>query len=79
MTIAQSMLDVLCCLRHCLNTCTCTYVHINMCKFIVLLHAASKVVMMKQCSGKIVVKSKNSLYKLIIPYQASVLHGLVLL
>ena len=43
-----------------------------------LLLVASKVVMMKQCSGKIVVKSKNSLYKLIIPYQASVLHGLVL-
>jgi len=44
---------------------------------VLLLHVASKVVTMKQCSGKIVVKSKNSLYKLIIPYQASVLHGLV--
>jgi len=48
-----------------------------MIQLLIMLCTASKVVTTKQCSGKIVVKSKNSLYKLIIPYQASVLHGSV--
>ena len=59
------------------------YIH-AWCKFLlycvyytVLFCTASKVVTMKQCSGKIVVKSKNSGHKLTIPYQSSVLHGLV--
>ena len=36
---------------------------------------ASQAVEAKQWSGKIVVRSKSGIYKLSIPYQASVLHG----
>jgi hypothetical protein len=36
---------------------------------------ASRAVLSKQWSGKIIIKSKNAQYKLTIPYQAHVLHG----
>ena len=53
-------------------------VHVHICiLWLLLCFAASKVASTKQCSGKIIVRSKNSLHKLIIPYQASVLHGFV--
>jgi hypothetical protein len=36
---------------------------------------AVKALQPKQWSGKIIVKTKNNLQKLVIPYQANVLHG----
>lgn len=41
----------------------------------VIVSLASKVMNLKQCSGKIVVKSKNNQFKLAVPYVVHLLHG----
>jgi len=52
-------------------------VHVHICiLWLLLCFAASKVASTKQCSGKIIVRSKNSLHKLIIPIRLQCFTGL---